>query len=92
MRSMDNRRKRRSVDFTPRQSQIIALAASGLADKEIAAQLHRSLSTIRTHLRRLYRMHGLKNRAQAVAVWMNVAPRRKEQWRAVSRGAEPKHR
>jgi DNA-binding NarL/FixJ family response regulator len=80
MRSIDDPRKRRPVDFTPRQSQIIALAASGLADKEIAAQLHRSLSTIRTHLRRLYRVHGLRNRAEAVAVWMN-APRRQGQRR-----------
>jgi DNA-binding NarL/FixJ family response regulator len=55
---------------TGRQLQILKLVASGLSDKQIAARLGLSRSTIRTHLHRLYADHGLHNRAQAVALWM----------------------
>lgn len=54
---------------SPRQREIMHLVATGLSDKEIAAQLQVSPHTVRTHLQRLYSQHGLRNRAEAAATW-----------------------
>jgi DNA-binding CsgD family transcriptional regulator len=54
---------------SPRQREIMRLVAGGLSDKEIAAQLQLSPYTVRTHLQRLYAQHGLRNRAEAAAIW-----------------------
>ena len=54
---------------TARQVQILELAAQGQSDKEIATALGISVHTVRSHLQRLYRTHGLTNRAEAVAAW-----------------------
>jgi DNA-binding CsgD family transcriptional regulator len=40
-----------------------------LTEKEVAHQLGVSLATVRTHLERLYRSNGLKNKAEAIALW-----------------------
>ena len=56
------------VRFSPRQVQIIGLIATGASDKEIAGKLGISVPTVRTHLQRLYRDRGLRNRAEAVAL------------------------
>ena len=55
------------VRLSPRQVQIIGLIATGASDKEIAGKLGISVPTVRTHLQRLYRDRGLRNRAEAVA-------------------------
>jgi DNA-binding CsgD family transcriptional regulator len=55
--------------LTPRQAQILELAASGLSDKEIAHRLQVSHRTVRTHFERLYQEQGIRNRAHAIAVW-----------------------
>lgn len=52
--------------LTARQSAIVRLVADGRCDKEIAAALHISVATARTHLRRLYDREGIHTRAQAV--------------------------
>jgi DNA-binding CsgD family transcriptional regulator len=56
--------------LTPRQSQVLALIASGHSDKEIASRLGVSHRTVRTHLDRLLREHGLHSRTEAVAAWL----------------------
>ena len=56
------------VRFSPRQAQIIGPIATGASDKEIAGKLGISVPTVRTHLQRLYRDRGLRNRAEAVAL------------------------
>jgi len=56
--------------LSPRQSQVLALVASGLSDKEIAAQLGLAHRTVRTHLDRLLREHGLHSRTEAVTAWL----------------------
>ena len=55
--------------FSPRQSEIVSLVAEGRGDKEIALQLGVSVSTVRTHLQRLYREIGVHSRSRAVATW-----------------------
>jgi len=61
----------RELRVTPRQGQILDLALRGLTDKEIAAELGIAVSTIRSHLERLYRENGLRNKSEAVAVWQH---------------------
>lgn len=48
----------------------MALIASGLSDKQIAACLGLSPRTVRTHLERLFRNHALHSRTAAVAKWL----------------------
>ena len=56
--------------FTPRQSEIVSLIASGLEDKEIPRRLGVSVATVRTQLQRLYRQIGVPNRSVAAVRWM----------------------
>jgi DNA-binding NarL/FixJ family response regulator len=55
--------------FSPRQSEIVSLIASGHSDKQIALHLQVSQRTVRTQLERLYANNGLHSRAQAVLIW-----------------------
>ena len=59
------------LHVTPRQRQILDLAVRGLTDKEIAVDLGIAVSTIRTHLERLYRENHLRNKSEAVAAWQH---------------------
>jgi DNA-binding CsgD family transcriptional regulator len=54
---------------TPRQRQILDLAARGFSDKEIGQKLGVTHRTVRTHLENLYRDRGIRNRSQAIALW-----------------------
>lgn len=58
--------------FSPRQAEIVSLIASGLEDKEIARQLGVSVTTVRTHLQRLYRQIGVPNRSRATVKWLEL--------------------
>lgn len=58
--------------LSPRQAQILALVAEGLGDKEIARRMGVSTNTVRTHLQRLYRERGVRNRAEAAALWVGL--------------------
>jgi two-component system nitrate/nitrite response regulator NarL len=65
-------RGRRKLRITPRQQQVLRLVAQGKRDKEVAAQLHISIATVRTHLERLYQTNNLHNRAEAVALLLQL--------------------
>jgi|HubBroStandDraft_3_1064219.scaffolds.fasta_scaffold297589_2 DNA-binding CsgD family transcriptional regulator len=79
-----NVRRRKDGDrhlvVTSRQSQILRLASDGLTDKEVASRLSISVSTVRSHLGRLYAANGLRNKTEAVAAWLTQGQteRRKE--------------
>jgi DNA-binding NarL/FixJ family response regulator len=62
----------RRKHFSPRQSQILSLMAAGFSDKEIARKIGISYPTVRTHIDRIFRDKGLRNRTEAVAVWMST--------------------
>jgi DNA-binding NarL/FixJ family response regulator len=59
------------MQVSPRQSQILALMAEGYSDKQIAQRIGVAYPTVRTHIDRIFRDHGLRNRAEAVAVWLS---------------------
>ncbi len=65
-----DRGRRIAVHFSPRQEQILTLAAAGLSDKEIAGHLNLSVCTIRTHLQRFYKDNDVHSRTRAVALWL----------------------
>lgn len=52
--------------LTPRELDILTLLSRGNNNGEIAAQLHLSLSTVKSHLRTAYRKLGAIDRTQAV--------------------------
>jgi DNA-binding NarL/FixJ family response regulator len=59
--------RRGPYGLTEREVQVLAKVAAGLSDKEIAAKLFLSESTVKSHLRTVYQRLRLRNRAQAAA-------------------------
>jgi putative nucleotidyltransferase with HDIG domain len=61
--------RRRGLDpcpLTPSELAVVRLLGEGMVYKQIAQELDRSLSTIRTHLHNAYKKLGVYDRAQAV--------------------------
>jgi LuxR family transcriptional regulator, maltose regulon positive regulatory protein len=50
-----------------REREILRYLATGLSNREIAAELYISLNTMKTHVRSLYRRLGVSSRSQALA-------------------------
>jgi two-component system, NarL family, nitrate/nitrite response regulator NarL len=64
---------RRAVDhgrLTDREAEVLGMLASGASAPDIAAQLHLSSATVKTHLHNLYAKLGVSDRAAAVAEGM----------------------
>ncbi len=54
--------------LSPRETDVLRQLAEGHVYEEIAANLHLSTSTVRTHLHNIYGKLGVKDRAQAVLI------------------------
>ena len=54
-------------ELTEREIDTLKLVAQGLGNKEIAAELHISENTVKTHVRHILEKLGLSNRAEAAA-------------------------
>lgn len=67
LRSADRMWPGRDRQLTERESEVLALVASGLSNAEAGTLLHLGVNTVKTHLRNAYRKVGVKNRAQAAA-------------------------
>jgi DNA-binding CsgD family transcriptional regulator len=64
----------RGLLLTARQAEIIALAAEGLTNDQIARRLQISAHTVSTHMERLFLRNRLHSRAEAVARWSRHSP------------------
>ena len=72
--------------LTPREEQVVALAAEGLANREIAQELRLSEHTVKKYLFRIFEKVGVSNRVELVLFAVNHGQRRQAEWvPAVSR-------
>jgi DNA-binding NarL/FixJ family response regulator len=54
--------------FSPRELEVLSLAARGLTNKEIGYRLHLSERTVQFHLRSIFNKTGTDSRTQVVAL------------------------
>jgi DNA-binding NarL/FixJ family response regulator len=52
--------------LTQREHEVLALIARGMCNSEIAGELYLSQATVKTHVARVLRKMGLRDRTQAV--------------------------
>ena len=60
------RRRAPAERLTPREREVVALLAEGMANKEIAAALHVSANTVKYHLAEIMQKLGARTRTEAV--------------------------
>jgi len=66
---LDSRRVQQPAqDLSPRESEVLALVATGLANKQIARRLGISERTVKAHLTAVFQQLGVTDRTQA-ALW-----------------------
>jgi DNA-binding CsgD family transcriptional regulator len=56
------------LHLTPRQAEVLELLELGRSTKQIAAELHLSVETVRNHIRHLLQAMGAHSRLEAVAI------------------------
>ena len=56
------------LPLTPRQAEVLELLELGRSTRQIAAELHLSVETVRNHIRHLLQAMGAHSRLEAVAI------------------------
>ena len=56
-----------NASLTPRETQVLRLAAQGLSNKEIALSLGIGISTVKNHMQHIFRKLGVRRRGDAVS-------------------------
>jgi DNA-binding NarL/FixJ family response regulator len=59
--------------LTQREIEVMDLLAKGRSNGEIAGQLFLADKTVKNHINRLYAKLGVRNRAEAIAVWLGTS-------------------
>jgi DNA-binding CsgD family transcriptional regulator len=67
-------RRHPSADLTENEQRVAELAASGLTNREVAAQLFISPKTVEANLARVYRKLGIRSRAELGARLAKAGP------------------
>ncbi len=57
---------------TPKELQVLLLIGAGLNNDEIASSMHIAVSTVKSHIRRLYRKIDITKRSQAVQICQHL--------------------
>lgn len=76
-----------AVILSGREKQIIALAAQGLKNREMAEALYISAHTVKTHMRRIFEKLGVSDRLTLVLWAIRNRPDLEEAGKAPSFGA-----
>lgn len=64
----------RLAGLSPRERQVTALIADGLANKQIARNLHLALGTVKDHVHRILEKTGFANRAALAVAYRSSHP------------------
>jgi DNA-binding CsgD family transcriptional regulator len=78
--------------LSPKELKVLELMADGAPDKEICRSLWVSENTVKTHVRRILRKLGARNRTHAVATAFRLGlfeTRRYHDEQAAGRGSQP---
>ncbi len=62
------------LGLTRREAEVLQLLGTGATNATLAAELHVSPATVKTHLENIYRKLGARGRAQAVAMALTLLP------------------
>ncbi|MFO8064944.1 MAG: helix-turn-helix transcriptional regulator, partial [Spirochaetia bacterium] len=57
-----------ALGLSPREAEMAVMIARGLANKEIADELHISPATVRTHIYNLYQKAGARSRIELLNI------------------------
>ncbi len=61
-------RSKRQCVLSARQQEVLALVGDGLSNEEICGQLDITVETVKSHVQRILRRLGARNRAHAVTI------------------------
>jgi DNA-binding CsgD family transcriptional regulator len=59
--------------LSPRESEVLAMAAEGMTNNEVAARLMISVHAVKFHLASIYRKLGVSNRTEAAVHYLRAA-------------------
>lgn len=65
-------RTRESITLTEREMDVLRLAADGMSNKDIAAELFVGVTTVKSHMQHIYEKLGVSDRSSAVAAGMRL--------------------
>lgn len=68
----NERRAQEQVRLTERETEVLRLLATGLANRDISERLHISPDTVKTHLGNIYRKMDVGGRTQAVVLALRM--------------------
>lgn len=63
----------RGWGLSERQGEVMSLIAAGHGNREIARELFLTEKTVKNHINQIFAKLGVRNRGQAIAVWLGTA-------------------